>query len=181
MYTSMPTSVGETTDIISTLSSNLFSTVITVLTIIAFWKIFQKAGEKGWKAIIPFYNQYTEFKIFWTTKWFWITFIVVALLMMIGAVVVGLAIFAAIGAGIDSDMLSDISGIGALLGVGGTLFGGLIIMAGGIFCIIIDIMLKNRISKSFGHGAGFTCGLVFLEPIFIMILAFNKDKYKKLK
>lgn len=181
MYTSLPTSVGETTDIISTLSSNFLSTVITVLTIIAFWKIFQKAGEKGWKAIIPFYNQYTEFKIFWTTKWFWITFIVVASLMMIGSVAVGLAIFTAIDAGIEASILSDASRISALLGAGGALFGILIIMAGGIFCIIIDIMLKNRISKSFGHGAGFTCGLVFLEPIFIMILAFNKDKYKKIK
>lgn len=181
MYTSMPTSVGETTDIISTLSSNFFSTVITVLTIIAFWKIFQKAGEKGWKAIIPFYSQYTEFKIFWNTKWFWATFIVVASSMTVGAVMIGFVVIAAIEAGIEASMLNDISGIGTLLGAGGALFGGLIIMAGGIFCIIIDIMLKNRISKSFGHGAGFTCGLIFLEPIFIMILAFNKDKYKKLK
>lgn len=181
MYSSLPSSTMETTSIISTLFSNFINTAIAVLTIIAFWKIFQKAGEKGWKAIIPFYNQYTEFKIFWSTKWFWITFIVVASLITIGVVTIGLAIFAAIDAGIDSDMLSDISGMGALLGIGGTLFGGLIIIAGAVFCIIVDIMLKNRISKSFGHGAGFTCGLVFLEPIFIMILAFNKDKYKKLK
>ena len=30
--------------------------VIGILTILAHWKIFTKAGEKGWKAIIPIYN-----------------------------------------------------------------------------------------------------------------------------
>ena len=40
-----------------------FSFIISVLTIIAMWKIFEKAGEAGWKAIIPFYNAYTLCKI----------------------------------------------------------------------------------------------------------------------
>ena len=30
--------------------------VIAILQIIALWKVFKKAGEKGWKSIIPFYN-----------------------------------------------------------------------------------------------------------------------------
>ena len=29
-----------------------------VIAIIASWKIFTKAGEDGWKCLIPFYNQY---------------------------------------------------------------------------------------------------------------------------
>lgn len=29
---------------------------LLILQIIGMWKVFQKAGEKGWKAIIPFYN-----------------------------------------------------------------------------------------------------------------------------
>ena len=36
-----------------------------VLGIIVMWKIFSKAGEAGWKSLIPFYNTYTEFKLFW--------------------------------------------------------------------------------------------------------------------
>lgn len=35
---------------------------ITVI-IIANWKIFKKAGEEGWKSIVPVYNIITEFKI----------------------------------------------------------------------------------------------------------------------
>ncbi len=27
-----------------------------ILQVVAYWKIFEKAGEPGWKAIVPFYN-----------------------------------------------------------------------------------------------------------------------------
>ena len=37
--------------------------VVGILTIIANWKIFTKAGEKGWKTLIPIYNLVTLFKI----------------------------------------------------------------------------------------------------------------------
>ena len=37
-----------------------------VLTIIARWKVFTKAGEAGWKSIIPIYNEYVEWKISWS-------------------------------------------------------------------------------------------------------------------
>ena len=39
------------------------STVIAIIMIIGLWKIFTKAGEEGWKAIIPLYNAYTLVKI----------------------------------------------------------------------------------------------------------------------
>ena len=38
------------------------------------WKIFVKAGEKGWKSLIPFYGDYTEYKLVWAGKWYWISF-----------------------------------------------------------------------------------------------------------
>lgn len=34
----------------------IMSTVISVLLIVCNWKMFMKAGEKGWAAIIPIYN-----------------------------------------------------------------------------------------------------------------------------
>ena len=42
---------------------------VSVLAIIAMWKIFEKAGEPGWAAIIPFYNLYVLFKITWGNGW----------------------------------------------------------------------------------------------------------------
>lgn len=37
------------------------------------WKIFSKAGEPGWKSLIPFYNVYTEYKLqsIWTRFRLW--------------------------------------------------------------------------------------------------------------
>ena len=37
--------------------------VIAVVAIVALWKIFTKAGEPGWAAIVPLYNTYTLVKI----------------------------------------------------------------------------------------------------------------------
>ena len=37
--------------------------VLAVLTIIANCKLFEKAGEPGWSAIIPFYSSYQMAKI----------------------------------------------------------------------------------------------------------------------
>ena len=34
-------------------------------------KMFQKAGEAGWKAFIPLYNDFVCFKFSWNTKLFW--------------------------------------------------------------------------------------------------------------
>ncbi|HEY7059951.1 MAG TPA: DUF5684 domain-containing protein [Chloroflexota bacterium] len=44
--------------------------------------------------------------------------------------------------------------------------------------IIIGIILANDLSSSFGHGIGFTLGLIFLAPIFFLILAFGSSEYR---
>ena len=36
----------------------LVSLAAVVVMVIALWKLFEKIGEPGWKAIIPFYNSY---------------------------------------------------------------------------------------------------------------------------
>lgn len=41
----------------------LFWLAVWVLSIVALWKIFEKAGEAGWKAIVPIYNMYTMCRI----------------------------------------------------------------------------------------------------------------------
>jgi hypothetical protein len=44
--------------------------------------------------------------------------------------------------------------------------------------LIIGIILLNDLSSSFGHGVGFTLGLIFLAPIFFLILAFGSSQYR---
>lgn len=42
---------------------------------------------------------------------------------------------------------------------------------------VFAIMLLFKLAKAFGHGAGFGFGLLFLSPIFLMILAFGSSEY----
>lgn len=43
--------------------------VIYVLQIIAMWRIFSKAGEAGWKSLIPIYNAIILFKVSGLSPW----------------------------------------------------------------------------------------------------------------
>ena len=40
--------------------------------VLPLWFVFKKAGKEPWKALIPVYNAYVQFEIFWDVKWFWI-------------------------------------------------------------------------------------------------------------
>lgn len=53
---------------------------ILVLTIVANWKIFTKAGQPGWASIVPFYCDYTEYKIYWGNGWLFLVPVVGAIL-----------------------------------------------------------------------------------------------------
>ena len=72
----------------------LFMVAFYVLLIIAEWKIFTKAGEKGWKSLIPFYSTYILFKISKLNAGWFIGFLVASILtciqvqwvMLIGAI-----------------------------------------------------------------------------------------------
>lgn len=50
----------------------IVSLIMTILHVIGIWNVFKKAGEPGWKSIIPFYNTYTLYKISWNPMWFWL-------------------------------------------------------------------------------------------------------------
>ena len=50
--------------------------IICALVLIAWWKIFEKAGEKGWKVLIPIYNIYTEVKFVTGNGWMFLLLLV---------------------------------------------------------------------------------------------------------
>lgn len=132
------------------LISALFSLIAGILTLIAYWRIYTKAGEEGWKAIIPIYGTYVLYQFTWDIKMFWIMF---------GSFFCGL-ILAVMGA---------VSGISLFV------FIGLIAVLVGI---VIELFQSHALSRSFGHGVGFTLGLLFLTPIFLLILAFGSSEYQ---
>lgn len=55
--------------------------VVVTLALIALyftglWFMFEKAGEKGWKAIVPFYNSYIEYELVWGSGWLFLFMLV---------------------------------------------------------------------------------------------------------
>ena len=50
--------------------------IFTIVNIIAFWRIFEKAGKPGWKSIIPVYNLIVIFEIL-GKPWWWILFLLI--------------------------------------------------------------------------------------------------------
>ena len=42
---------------------NIFVLVIAIILIISMWRIFEKAGRKGWEALIPIYNLFIIFQL----------------------------------------------------------------------------------------------------------------------
>lgn len=48
---------------------------IAVVQIIAMWKLFTKAGQKGWKSLIPIYNTVVLFKIAKISPWLLLLFL----------------------------------------------------------------------------------------------------------
>ena len=49
-----------------------------IIQAIGYWKVFQKAGEAGWKALVPIYGTYIRYKLTWDVKMFWISAVLVA-------------------------------------------------------------------------------------------------------
>lgn len=48
----------------------LISLVVGLISIIAMWKIFTKAGQPGWASIVPIYNVYILIKVSGLQWWF---------------------------------------------------------------------------------------------------------------
>ena len=134
--------------------------IVGILSIIAWWRIFAKAGEKGWKAIIPFYNMYVMYKLFWKVAIF-IVMLVLSTLAVIGYIIVIYGIVAAFYSGSSGMFMAGV----------------LLLVACAIVALVLQIIFYNKLAKAFGHGAGFTVGLIFLNVIFLLILAFGSSRY----
>lgn len=114
-----------------------------VIMIVANWKIYTKAGEAGWKSLIPYYSQYILFRITWNTAVFWAFFVAS----------IAATVFGRMELGVLASICSVVT-------------------------TIISLVSVYKLSKAFGHGIGFTLGLIFLNPIFILILAFGSSEYE---
>lgn len=104
--------------------------IVAVVMIIAEWKIFTKAGEAGWKCLIPIYNMVVLFKIIGLSPWLILLY-----------------------------LLSWVP------------FLGWIVIA------VLAILQAVKLGQAFGKSTGFIVGLIFLGPIFQLMLAFGSAEY----
>lgn len=54
----------------------IFILAVVVFIVAAMWKIFEKAGQPGWAAIVPFYNMYILLKIVGKPGWWLLLFLI---------------------------------------------------------------------------------------------------------
>lgn len=154
---------------------------VMVLTIVASWIMYAKAGEHGWAAIVPFYSSYVRFRIAGKQKLFWgylvacIASIAGCILLMYEIIASGLSVMTSSYMGSYYDSTYGYAGnrIGAHMGM--LIFAVILIIAAMIAALVMNILCCVGLSHAFGKGAGFACGLIFLNVIFVCIIAFNKN------
>jgi hypothetical protein len=64
---------------------------IIVALLASFWKVFEKAGEPGWAALIPIYNLFVMLKISGKPGW-WVVLMLIPLVNIIVAIIATLAL-----------------------------------------------------------------------------------------
>ena len=98
--------------------------------------------------IFVIYGEYTLYKITWSTLYFWI---------YMGLALAGMIVWSL------AEPNSALQMAAYLISAAAT---------------VVNIIDTHKLSKAFGHGVGFTLGLIFLSPIFRLILAFGSDAYQ---
>ena len=140
--------------------------IFYILQLVAYSKILKKVGQCGWKGLLPIYNYFVLFRVFWKMRYFWIW-------LGIFSLDVALLILA-------EDMWESIIVLLARIATQCTtpLFY-LSLSANSalsLITVIISSFLSWKIGTYFEKSTGFKIGLVALPFIFYLILGFEKKR-----
>ena len=138
---------------------HLILNLLWVRTIICLWMIFSKAWRHCWEALIPIWNVYVYFNIAGRKNWFWVFFIMPILL------IISLVLQSPWDSW-DNKVLIEV----ALWFIGILMY---------IIPLVTSILVQFWLAKKFGKWVGFWFWLLFLNPIFIGILAFDDSTYNE--
>lgn len=125
-----------------------------ILQIISFWMLFKKANVAGWKSIIPIYSEWKMFDIVWKTKYFWLS--------------IGLSVIYGILMYLTHNVF-----VTGFLTILLTVFRLVVLF---LTCML-EYFFCRHLAHSYGKGDGFTFGLFFLYPIFILILGLGNSRF----
>lgn len=119
-------------------SGSAVAIIFYVLQVVAMWRIFEKAGEAGWKSLIPIYNLYILLKLI-RFNWMLLLGLLIFIIPIVGWII------------------------------------------GAIYMFVLQVIICNRLARSFGKDLGYTIGLLLVAPVFYLMLGFGESKYKALK
>ena len=132
----------------------LIQLAVAILTFVSVWIVYNKAGQGGWKLLIPIYGDYIHFKIAHCTGRFWASLFLPVVSTVL--IVIGLA-----------------------LSFGGENGTGLILLLLGLALVIVTAVIRItvpfKMAAAFNQSGFFGLGLWLLPTIFYAILAFNKS------
>lgn len=132
--------------------------VLWLVMVIVHWRIYEKAGQQGWAAVIPIYSTFILMDIIRRPRsWAWI---------ILGLGVLN-AILNALQPSTQGQNHQDPNAI----------ISGLQLVAG-LASLYFTLRTMRDLARAFGHGRGFTAGLIFLPLIFYPILAFGDSQYQ---
>lgn len=132
------------------------SITVAVLNVIAQWRLFEKAGEHGWASLIPMYNYFVMVKIAtgnYTLGW---VYLAVSLL------------YSAFSATARVMLERNSGGIAYILVM-------LIAFAIMIPACVIGGYTSYMFSKSYGKPTLWNVCMIFLSPILMIVMGFDKN------
>lgn len=127
----------------------MFFVLSYLLEVAACWRIFEKAGLRGWTSLIPVYNSYVRYQLAWRPKWFWVSFLLQA-------------------ASIALDLWGGVGTLWSTLAMGIWLVGAW-----------IHLSANYRLGRVFGRGVLFSLALAVFPPLFTLILGFGGSEYQR--
>lgn len=132
----------------------LMNVFLILLVYVVNWRVFSKAGEKGWKSLIPFYNEYVQYKFLKMKDLYW-------LLLILQFCIVPVSI-----------AFANTENIFV------TIFTALILILMVLAVVYIDFTSCSRLATSFGKGKKFTWGIFIFRFLFTAIIAFDKSEFE---
>ena len=134
--------------------------IIVILGLVAGGLHLRKARDNPWKILIPFYGQYCLYRIASAGGVFWGT-IVVSILSSV----------------ISNNVLLNIRRNTSFMERPDTTPLMIILIITGLIILIMQAYFAYKLAASFGKGKVFAIGLLFLFPIFGMILGCGNAVY----
>lgn len=129
------------------------------------WKMYKKAGQDGWKVLIPYYNNWVLMvDIAGLHMGYFIAVIVLSLVSVVVGFIPGLFVGLGIELGAINYVFSILSWIVS------------------IASILIDVAMMYNLSKKFNKGIGWVVLSMFFSFITLPLLGFLKsEKYEDVK